>query len=154
MQGVPRWVTNDAATQKAYDALVEKVCPCIVVVHSQGGSFGFNAALAAPDKIKALIAIEPSGAPDPATVDVGKVKAVPHLIVWGDFRDKVAVWQRLPIAPTKYRDAIVAAGGKADVFDLPGMGIKGNTHMLMMDRNSDEVARRIHDWIVRQGLVN
>ena len=154
MQGVPRWVTNDAATQKAYDALVEKVCPCIVVVHSQGGSFGFNAALAAPDKIKALIAIEPSGAPDPATVDVGKVKAVPHLTVWGDFRDKVAVWQRLPIAPTKYRDAIVAAGGKADVFDLPGMGIKGNTHMLMMDRSSDEVARLIHDWIVRQGLVN
>jgi pimeloyl-ACP methyl ester carboxylesterase len=154
MQGVPRWVTNDAATQKAYDALVEKVCPCVVVVHSQGGSFGFNAALAAPDKIKALIAVEPSGAPDPATVDAGKVKTVPHLIVWGDFRDKVAVWQRLPIAPTKYRDAIVAAGGKADVFDLPGMGIKGNTHMLMMDRNSDDVAKLIHDWIAKQGLVN
>jgi hypothetical protein len=49
---------------------------------------------------------------------------VPHFIVWGDFRDKVAVWQRLPIVPTTYRDAIVAAGGKADVFDLPVMGIK------------------------------
>ena len=44
-QGVPRWATNDAATQKAYDALVQKVCPCIIVVHSQGGNFGFNAAL-------------------------------------------------------------------------------------------------------------
>ena len=154
MQGVPRWVTNDAATQKAYDALVEKVCPCIVVVHSQGGSFGFNAALTAPDKIKALVAIEPSGAPDSANVDVGKLKGVPHLIVWGDFRDKVAVWQRLPIAPTRYRDALVAAGGKADVFDLPVMGIKGNTHMLMMDRNSDDIAKLIHDWIAKQGLVN
>jgi pimeloyl-ACP methyl ester carboxylesterase len=153
-QGVPRWVTNDESTQKAYDALVEKVCPCVVVVHSQGGSFGFNAALAAPDKIKALVAIEPSGAPDPAKVDVGKLKGVPHLIVWGDFRDKVAVWQRLPIAPTKYRDALVAAGGKADVFDLPVMGIKGNTHMLMMDRNSDDVAKLVHDWIAKQGLVN
>ena len=71
MQGVPRWVT-DAATQKAYDALVEKVCPCIVVVHSQGGSFGFNGGACAPDKIKALVAIEPSGAPDPAAVDAGK----------------------------------------------------------------------------------
>jgi pimeloyl-ACP methyl ester carboxylesterase len=153
-QGVPRWVTNDAVTQKAYDALVEKVCPCIVVVHSQGGSFGFNAALAAPDKIKALIAVEPSGAPDPGAVDIGKLKGVPHLIVWGDFRDKVAVWQRLPIAPMKYRDALVAAGGKADVFDLPAMGIKGNTHMMMMDRNSDEIAKLIHDWIAKQGLVN
>jgi pimeloyl-ACP methyl ester carboxylesterase len=154
MQGVPRWVTNDAATQKAYDALVEKVCPCIVVVHSQGGSFGFSAALTAPDKIKALVAIEPSGAPDSANIDVGKLKGVPHLIVWGDFRDKVAVWQRLPIAPTRYRDALVAAGGKADVFDLPVMGIKGNTHMLMMDRNSDDIAKLIHDWIAKQGLVN
>ena len=153
-QGVPRWVTNDEATQKAYDALVEKVCPCVVVVHSQGGNFGFNAALAAPDKIKALVAIEPSGAPDPAKVDIGKLKGVPHLIVWGDFRDKVAVWQRLPVAPTKYRDALVAAGGKADVFDLPVMGIKGNTHMLMMDRNSDDVAKLVHDWIAKQGLVN
>ena len=98
--------------------------------------------------------IEPSGAPDPAKVDVGKVKGVPHLIVWGDFRDKVAVWQRLPIAPTKYRDALVAGGGKAEVFDLPVMGIKGNTHMLMMDRNSDDVAKLIHDWIAKQGLVN
>ncbi len=153
-QGVPRWVTNDAATQAAYDALVQKVCPCIVLVHSQGGSFGFNAALAAPDKVKALIAIEPSGAPDPSKVDIGKLKGVPHLIVWGDFRDKVAIWQRLPIAPTKYGEAIVAAGGKADVLDLPAMGIKGNTHMLMMDRNSDEVAKLVHDWIVKQGLVN
>jgi hypothetical protein len=48
----------------------------------------------------------------------------------------------------------VAAGGKADVLDLPAMGIKGNTHMLMMDRNSDEVAKLVHDWIVKQGLVN
>jgi pimeloyl-ACP methyl ester carboxylesterase len=105
MQGVPCWVTNDAATQKAYDALVEKICPCVVVVQSQGGSFGFSAALTASDKIKALVAIEPSGVPDSANVDVGKLKGVPHLIVWGDFRDKVAVWQRLPIAPTRYRDA-------------------------------------------------
>jgi hypothetical protein len=79
---------------------------------------------------------------------------VPHLIVWGDFRDKVAVWQRLPIAPTKYRDALVATGGTADVFDLPVMGIRGNTHMLMMDRNSDDVAKLIHDWIAKQGLVD
>jgi hypothetical protein len=38
-QGVPRWETNDAATQAAYNALVERVGPCILVVHSQGGNF-------------------------------------------------------------------------------------------------------------------
>ena len=153
-QGVARWVTTDAAIQNAYNELVQKVCPCIVVTHSQGGNFGFNAALNAPDKIKALVSIEPSGAPDVSKVDVGKVKGIPHLIVWGDFRDKVAVWQRIQVNPGKYRDALAAAGGTADVFDLPVMGVKGNTHMLMMDRNSDDVAKLVNDWIAKQGLVN
>jgi len=153
-QGVPRWVTNDAATQNAYDALVQKVCPCIVLVHSQGGNFGFNAALKAPDKVKALIAIEPSGAPDPAMADAAKLKGVPHLIVWGDYMDKHAVWPRLMVNPNKWAQARAAAGGKADTFDLPKMGITGNTHMMMMDRNSDEVAKLINDWLAQQGLVN
>jgi pimeloyl-ACP methyl ester carboxylesterase len=153
-QGVPRWLTNDAPTQKAYDALVQKVCPCIVVVHSQGGNFGFNAALNAPDKIKALVAVEPSGAPDPTKVDLATLKGVPHLIVWGDFIDKHAAWQRVVVAPNRYREALAAAGVTADVFDLPAMGIKGNTHMLMMDRNSDEIAKRVNEWLGKQGLVN
>ena len=150
---MPRWSTNDVATQKAYDALVQKVCPCIIVVHSQGGNFGFTAALNAPDKVKALVAIEPSGAPDPAKVDVAKVKGVPHLIVWGDYIDKVPTWGRLMQTPNKYRDALQAAGVTVEVMDLPAMGIKGNSHMLMMDRNSDEIAKLVQDWLDKQDLV-
>jgi pimeloyl-ACP methyl ester carboxylesterase len=153
-QGVPRWVTNDAATQKAYDALVQKVCPCIIVVHSQGGNFGFTAALNAPDKVKAVIAIEPSGAPDPAKVEAAKMKGIPHLIVWGDYIEQHAVWPKIVVNPNKWAQAIAAAGGKADTFDLPKMGVKGNTHMLMMDKNSDDVAKLVADWIGKQGLVN
>jgi len=153
-QGSPRWLTNDAATQKAYDELVQKVCPCIIVVHSQGGNFGFNAALNAPDKVKALIAIEPSGAPDSTKADAAKLKGVPHLIVWGDYIDKHPVWPKIAANPIKWGQAIAAAGGKADTFDLPKMGVKGNTHMLMMDQNSDEIAKMVNDWIVKQGLVN
>ena len=63
-------------------------------------------------------------------------------------------WQRLVVAPTGYRDALVAAGVNADVFALPAMGIKGNTHMMMMDRNSDDIARLISDWLAKQGLTN
>jgi pimeloyl-ACP methyl ester carboxylesterase len=133
---------------------VQKVCPCIIVVHSQGGNFGFTSALNAPDKVKALIAVEPSGAPDPAKVEAAKVKGVPHLIVWGDNIDKHAVWPRIAANPIKWAQAIAAAGGKADTFDLPKMGIKGNTHMLMMDRNSDDIAKLVNEWIGKQGLVN
>src|SRR6188474_70318 len=90
-QGVPRWSTTDAQIQAAYNALVQKVCPCVILVHSQGGNFGFNAALAAPDKVKALIAIEPTGAPKPEAVAGGKLKGVPHLVVWGLRRAERAV---------------------------------------------------------------
>ena len=153
-QGVPRWITNDAATQKAYDELVQKVCPCVIVVHSQGGNFGFNAALNAPDKVKALVAIEPSGAPDPAKVEAAKVKGVPLLVVWGDNHEKSPIWPKIRPNPEKWAAAIKSAGGTVETFDLPKMGIKGNTHMLMMDRNSDEIAKLVSDWIGKQGLVN
>ena len=153
-QGVPRWATNDTATQAAYDALVQKVCPCIIVVHSQGGNFGFRAALNAPDKIKALVAIEPSGAPDPAQVDVSKLKGVPHLIVFGDHLQDSTAWQTFLKAPQRYSAALTSAGVDATWLDLPALGIKGNTHMLMMDRNSDEIARLVHGWLVRHELAS
>jgi pimeloyl-ACP methyl ester carboxylesterase len=152
-QSVPRWATNDEATQKAYDAYVQKVCPCVIIVHSQGGNFAFNAALHAPDKIKAVVAVEPSGAPDPAKVDIASIKGVPHLFVWGDHLADSAPWQKFIVPPTKYREAIVAAGGTADWIDLPKQGIAGNTHMLMMNRNSDQIAALVQEWLVKHGLV-
>jgi hypothetical protein len=37
-------------------------------------------------------------------------------------------------------------------IDLPKTGVRGNSHMLMMDRNSDIVAQMIQDWMVAKGL--
>jgi len=45
-----------------------------------------------------------------------------------------------------------AAGGSVDVVDLPERGIRGNSHMIMMDRNSDEVAKLVQDWLAARGL--
>ena len=50
-QFVPRWVSNDAITLKAYDALLQKVGPAVVMVHSQAGNFGFGAALDAVGEV-------------------------------------------------------------------------------------------------------
>lgn len=152
-QGIPRWATNDAPTQAAYNALVQKICPCVIVVHSQGGNFAFNAALAAPDRIKAIVAVEPSGAPDPAKADLAKLKGTPHLFVWGDYLDQQALWTKIVPAVNRYRDALRAAGVRADELELPKMGIRGNSHMLMMDRNSDEIAARVQGWLEQNGLM-
>jgi hypothetical protein len=37
--------------------------------------------------------------------------------------------------------------------DLPKMGVAGNTHMLMMDTNSDQVAQMIQKWMADRGLM-
>jgi pimeloyl-ACP methyl ester carboxylesterase len=152
-QGVPRWSSTDAQIQAAYNQLVQKVCPCAIVVHSQSGNFGFNAALAAPDKVKALIAIEPSGAPRPEAGGGGALKGVPHLVVWGDHIGQSQLWQRFVPASQRYAEALRAAGGIADWWDLPKIGVAGNTHMLMMDRNSDQIAQMLQKWMADRGLM-
>jgi hypothetical protein len=39
------------------------------------------------------------------------------------------------------------------VVDLPDVGIRGNSHMLMMDKNSDQVADLIQKWLVGRQLA-
>ena len=52
-----------------------------------------------------------------------------------------------------FADAIRAAGGSVDVVDLPKVGIKGNSHMMMMDKNNAEVAGLIQTWLEGKGLT-
>jgi hypothetical protein len=51
-------------------------------------------------------------------------------------------WQNFIKASQPYHAALIGAGVKADWIDLPALGIKGNSHMMMMDRNSDQIAVR------------
>src|SRR5258707_358937 len=64
-QSVPRWTTPDDAIIRAYVELVDRVCPCVILFHSQAGQFGFKVAQARPEKVRALVAVEPAGIGDP-----------------------------------------------------------------------------------------
>ncbi len=153
MQFVPRWATNGDATQAAYHALVQRVCPCVIMAHGQAGSFAFHAALQSPDKVKALIAIEPAFAPKPGHPNVPQLKDVPHLLVWGDFIDTNPIWVDHVNELKAYHSQLVAAGVNAEWLDLPAAGIKGNTHMIMMDTNSDQIAARVQNWMAGHKLM-
>jgi pimeloyl-ACP methyl ester carboxylesterase len=152
MQAVPRWVTTDRQIQSAYDALVDRVCPCVLLAHSQGANFAFTAALNAPDKVKAVIAVEPSGTPT-AAAEAARLRDVPHLVVWGDRIGGNPFWERVRANVEAWVGRIREAGGTAETLDLPAAGVTGNSHMLMMDDNSDEVAARIQHWMERRGLM-
>ncbi len=149
-QGVPRWVTTDKEIVAAYTALVDKVCPCVVMVHSQSGTFGYQVLEARPDKVKALIAVEPTLGGDPKKA--ASVKNTPILVIIGDNAKDHPRWKAIRQHSVNYQAAFKAAGGKLDLVDLPDVGIKGNSHMVMMDRNSDKVADLIQAWLVKTGL--
>lgn len=149
---VPRWGSNDARTQAAYDALVSRVGPCILLMHSQGGNFGFHAALSAPDHVKAVIALEPSGAPDAERADAGRLAHVPHLFVWGDHLADAPFWVASRPRVERWAEALARLGAPVEWIDLPAHGITGNSHALMMDDNSDDIAAMVRDWMTARGL--
>jgi hypothetical protein len=73
-------------------------------------------------------------------------------MIWGDHLDSHPVWQQLRPKLAAYRDQLRQQGGRVDEWDLPAEGLYGNSHMIMMDDNSDEVAHRIDRWLAQQGL--
>lgn len=153
-QCVPRWGCNDSLTQAAYDALVQRLAPgLIILTHSQGGNFGLQSALHAPDRVRAVISLEPSGAPDPTEAQAASLRKVPHLFVWGDNLSDNPFWAHSRPAAERWRDALIAAGCDVTWIDLPERGVHGNSHALMADDNSDEIAALVLGWMAGRGLV-
>src|ERR1700752_3964408 len=150
-QAVPRWLSTDAAILRGYLALIDKVCPCVLVLHSQGGNFGFLAAEQRPDKIKAIVAVESATAGKVANAP--KLKDIPVLMMFGDYVDQHPRWAAFKKIDTEYGNAIKAAGGTVDWINLPDIGIKGNGHMMMQDKNNMAIAAVIQKWLVGKGLT-
>jgi hypothetical protein len=74
-------------------------------------------------------------------------------MVWGDYLDKQDLWIRLVPNLDAFAKDLRAKGGKVDWVELPKLGITGNTHMFMMDTNSDQVASLVQDWMTKNGLM-
>jgi pimeloyl-ACP methyl ester carboxylesterase len=151
-QTVPRWLITDDAVIAGYIALVDKVCPCVLLTHSQGGAFGLKVAEARPEKIKAVVAVESASAGNPAKA--AALRDVPVLMVFGDNIDLHPRWIAYRKLDLEYAAAVRAAGGKVDVINLPDVGIMGNSHMVMMDRNNGAVADVIQKWLAEQVLTS
>ncbi len=149
-QIVPRWTTTDGAIFAAYLALVDRICPCVLLAHSQGAQFAFRAAEERPDRIRAIVAIEPAGFGDPGAA--AKLKDVPVLAVYGDFIEQDARWPTIKGNGTRYLDALRAGGAAVTSIDLPQLGIRGNGHLMMMDRNNTEIADIVNRWLAERGL--
>jgi len=63
LPAIESFARQQVLNRDALVALLEKIGPSILLVHSQAGAFGWPVADARPDLVKAILAIEPNGPP-------------------------------------------------------------------------------------------
>ncbi len=184
-------------------ALMEKIGPSILMIHSQSGAFAWPVADQRPDLVKMIVAVEPNGPPVREAQMIGAPdwfrdgKAIKRFGLGvvplnydpplagdaelefvrqekADGPDLVHCWlQKEParklknlanipvtviVSEASYHAAydhctaryLRQAGVRTDLIRLADLGIRGNGHMMMLEKNSDDIARAMDRWIVRQ----
>jgi len=190
---------QQALNRDAAVALLDRVGPAVLLVHSQSGAFAWPIADKRPGLVKAIIAVEPNGPPahdvefkgapdwfgdnphvkpyglvdvpltyDPPVTDAAPLKFVreaeaespDHVRCWvqPEPARKLANLQNTPIlvvtSEASYHAVydhctvryLAQAGVKSTFLRLPDAGIRGNGHMMMLEKNSDAIAKEMADW--------
>ena len=157
-QGVPDvsfgGLPNPNPTLKALSDLATQLNGAVLMGHSQSGSFPLAAALLNPTVAKGLVLVEPGGCPGAYTDEqIKTLAAIPILAVFGDHRDTPTgigirpSWQISFDSCQALIDRLKAAGGQAQMLNPPDRGIRGNSHMIMQDKNNQQIADLILQWI-------
>jgi len=145
-------------TYKALADLASKVDGAVLMSHSQSGDFPIQAALTDARGIKGMVIIEPGGCmgglvPTYSDAQIAQLARIPILVVFGDHVDQdtgtplTFLWQDSFNGCKAFISRINAAGGNASLLWPPALGIYGNSHMIMQDRNSLQIADLVLQWI-------
>jgi len=144
---------NPNPTWKNMAALAVKLNGAVLMGHSESGFFPEQAALADPSaipNIKGLISIE-MPCPELPPAQIATLAKIPTLVMFGDHLDMQgggpANWSASYESCQKFVQQVKDKGGDAEMMYLPKLGIKGNSHMLMQDRNNLQLADLILTWI-------
>lgn len=155
-QGIPDVSTTLPAPNpnyKALAALASQLKGAVLMSHSQSGSFPLEAALVDATGIKGMVLVEPGRCPtNYAEQQIATVAKLPMLVVFGDhLSDPTGIpghsWQTAYDGCKAFIARVNAAGGKAQMLYTPDKGIRGNSHMIMQDRNNLQIADLILKWI-------
>jgi len=200
LPAIASFATQQLLNRDALLALLDRIGPAILLVHSQAGAFGWPVADARPDLVKAILAIEPNGPPFHGLEFVGApdfFKEGPIALAWGitslpltfapavqdaaelaieredaaDGPDLARCWrqkaparalpnlQKMPIlvltseasyhAPYDHCTVkfLQQAGVKPSFVKLVDLGIRGNSHVMMLEKNNREIAAVIAKWL-------
>jgi hypothetical protein len=137
--------------------LAGQLSGAVLMGHSQSGSFPLGAALINSAVTRGLVLVEPGSCPATYTDEqIATLAKVPILVVFGDHRDTATgiptlpTWQARFEACQAFIGRLRAAGGQAQMLNPPERGIRGNSHMIMQDKNNLQIADFILQWITER----
>lgn len=163
---------DEATIVNAMSAVMDKSGDGILFTHSAGGSPGWKTAIK-NEHVKAVVAYEPGGFTFPeGEVPEGnrggkgvpldefmKLTKIPIVVYFGDYIPKeetqaasLNFWRIVLATARQWAKVVNSHGGDVTIVHLPEIGIKGNTHFLMSDLNSDQVAGVLKKWLKEKGL--
>jgi pimeloyl-ACP methyl ester carboxylesterase len=158
-QGIPDLVASLSSpnpTISALSILSAQLDGAVLMGHSQAGAFPLDTALLKPDMVRAMVLIEPgSCSPETWTNEQIAVFAkIPLLVVYGDHLDSPTYlpagtpgWQARFDGCERFIARVRKANGQADMLHPPRLGILGNSHMIMQDKNNLQIADLIMNWL-------
>ncbi|MEM7259989.1 MAG: hypothetical protein AAF404_21665, partial [Pseudomonadota bacterium] len=117
----------------AVTALLEKLGHSIVICHSQGAEISFDAIQLASATVSTVIAVEPSSAPQ----SLDTYHQTRFVIVQGDYLTINDTWRSRADSWASIIAELSAHNTHAALIDLPSALGPGNTHLPMVDSNSD-----------------
>jgi pimeloyl-ACP methyl ester carboxylesterase len=143
-------------TIKALSDLAAAVKGAVIMGHSESGHFPLEAALTDITGIKGLILVEPGrcGWTPYTDEQIATLTRVPILIVFGDHLDtdtgmKGFSWKDAYDQCSAFMKRVNEAHGNAKMLYTPDLGIHGNSHMIMQDKNNLQIADLILRWLDR-----
>lgn len=165
------WQRTDAA--RLAD-LLDRIGPAIIFTHSASGSDGWLLADARPGLVAAIVTVEPMGPPFGTTPGIGTLSwgltATPitydpppataeEARAAGPSALRIPALRDLPVAVVAGETSpqagyapdmaqfLSAAGAAVTLIDLPELGIFGNGHGLIYEKNSDEALQPVLRWL-------
>lgn len=125
----------------------------VLVSHSQSGRFPIEAAFLNSKGIEAMVLLEPGGTASGYTDEqIEQLVNIPLLVLFGDHLENETgisghSWKNYFDGWSNFVKRLNSAGGKAKIISLPEMNILGNSHMLMQDKNNNEIADLMLQWL-------
>jgi pimeloyl-ACP methyl ester carboxylesterase len=138
---------------KALADLAAQLKGAVLMGHSQSGSFPLEAALLNPAAAKGLVLVEPGRCPEYTADQIKTLATVPVLVVFGDHRETATGLPTLPTWQQRFEmcqtmiGRLKGVGGRAEMLAPSERGIRGNSHMIMQDKNHLQIADLILQWI-------